>query len=237
MSSIIDDRGYNQGYAPNAAMTVRTERRCKAIVDQMNTERNDLNVLEIGCGTGELSYLIAQKTKANVMGSDLCVPFIEEARAMYNLSNLKYEVLDFNHPEKVTSLKFDYIIGNGILHHLYYNLDEALKNIFLLLKKDGKIIFWEPNIQNPFCYIIFSFPFFSRLANLEPTEKAFSKKYISKKLINAGFQDLDVTCKDFLLPVTPKFLIKPSITIGNVAEKIPGVRTLAQSLFIVASKK
>jgi 2-polyprenyl-3-methyl-5-hydroxy-6-metoxy-1,4-benzoquinol methylase len=237
MSSIIDDRGYNQGYAPSAAMKVRTERRCQAIVDQMKTEQKELNVLEIGCGTGELSFLIAQKTKANVLGSDLCVPFIEEARATYILPNLKYEVLDFNHPELVTNLKFDYIIGNGILHHLYYNLDDALKNIFLLLKKDGKIIFWEPNIQNPFCYIIFSFPFFSRLANLEPTEKAFSKKFISKKLTAIGFQDLNIQCKDFLLPITPKVLIKPNIAIGDAAEKVPGVRTLAQSLFIVASKK
>src|SRR5690606_36877894 len=98
-------------------------------------------VLEIGCGTGYVAYIIAQQTSMQVLGSDLCVPFIEDAKKNYKLPNLEFEILDFNKAAGTVHNKFDYIIGNGILHHLYYNLD----NVFLILKdllnKKGKIIF------------------------------------------------------------------------------------------------
>lgn len=238
MSSIKDDRGYNQGFSPTQAMEIRTDRRCQAIIDEMDFEnKKEVHILEIGCGTGELSYLLAKKTIANVLGSDLCIPFIEEARKNYSLPNLKYEVLDFNFPESVSEMKFDYIVGNGILHHLYHHLDDALKKIYLLLKKGGKIIFWEPNIKNPYCYLIFTYPRFRKLAHLEPDEMAFSRKFITKKLKNAGYQDIKVEYKDFLLPVIPDMLIRPTILLGDFAEKIPGINRLTQSLFICASKE
>lgn len=237
MSSIKDDRGYNQGFSPTKAMGIRTNRRCQAIIEEMDFEnKKEVNVLEIGCGTGELSYLLAKKTKAKVFGSDLCFPFIEDARKNYSLPNLKYEVLDFNFPEQISDLKFDYIVGNGILHHLYHHLDDALKNINFLLQKGGKIIFWEPNIKNPYCYLIFTFPKFRKLAHLEPDEMAFSRKFITKKLKNAGYRNIKVEYRDFLLPVIPDMLIQPTIVLGNFSEKIPGLNWLTQSLFICASK-
>ncbi len=237
MTSIKDDRGYNQGFSRTEALKIRTERRCQAIIDEMNFEnKNEVNILEIGCGTGELSYLLAKKTKGNVIGSDLCTPFIDEARKNYSLPNLKYEVLDFNFPGELFNLKFDYIVGNGILHHLYYHIDDALKNINLLLKKEGKLIFWEPNIINPYCYLIFTYPRFRKLAHLEPDEMAFSRKFITNKLENNGYKDIKVMYKDFLLPVIPDILINPTIIIGDFAEKIPVLNRLTQSLFICAGK-
>jgi len=238
MKAIKDNKGYNQIYFPNEAVKIRTERRCQAIIDEMDFEnKKEVTILEIGCGTGQLSYLLANKTKANVIGSDLCIPFIEKARENYSLSNLKYEVLDFNFPEQISDLKFDYIIGNGILHHLYQNLDVTLKNIGALLKKQGKIIFWEPNIKNPYCYLIFTYPRFRKLAHLEPDEMAFSRRFITEKLKNNGYQDIKVEYKDFLLPIIPDMLIHPTIILGDIAEKIPGINRLTQSLFICASKK
>lgn len=42
--------------------------------------RSGKRVLEIGCGTGYVSYHIAKNSDMEVIGSDLCKPFIEEAR-------------------------------------------------------------------------------------------------------------------------------------------------------------
>jgi 2-polyprenyl-3-methyl-5-hydroxy-6-metoxy-1,4-benzoquinol methylase len=235
MGSIKDDRGYNQGFRQSKALNIRTERRCDYIIQQMDKSES-ASILEIGCGTGEMSYLLAKKTNLQVLGTDLCIPFIEEANHHYHLSNLKYRVLDFNRPN-LADERFDYIVGNGILHHLYKNLDQALQNIKALLKENGKIIFLEPNLYNPYCYLIFNtLPIFRRMANLEPDEMAFTKTYITTVLNQLNYHEIKVEYKDFLLPITPNYLITPSIAMGAVIEEIPIVKMISQSIFISAKR-
>ena len=142
--------------------------------------------------------------------------------------------MDFNTPEEFFHQTFDYLVGNGILHHLYYHLDAALENIKKLLKPGGKMIFLEPNIYNPYCYLIFKYPYFRKTAALEPTEMAFSKNFIKKKLNTAGYKNIKIEYKDFLLPGIPKIFVKPSIILGSVAEKTPLIKMLSQSIFISA---
>lgn len=233
MASIVDDRGFNQGFELVKSTEVRMRRRAAWMLNEMD-KSNSASVLEIGCGTGEVSYWMALQSAHHILGTDLCVPFIEEAQKKFLLPNLSYEVLDFNKPEQVQGRIFDYIVGNGILHHLYYHLDNALCTLHQLLKPGGKIIFMEPNIYNPYCAFIFNYA--RKWANLEPDEMAFSKSFIEKKLYAAGFNTVDVQYKDFLLPGIPDFLIQPSIAVGNVLEKMPIVKMVSQSLFIVAVK-
>ncbi|OGN02469.1 MAG: hypothetical protein A2655_01965 [Candidatus Yanofskybacteria bacterium RIFCSPHIGHO2_01_FULL_43_42] len=237
--SIKDDRGYSQGFRPSEAMTIRTERRCDAIISEFKNTK-DVKILEIGCGTGEMSNLLAQKTGQQVLGTDICEPFIESARQNYKLPNLNLVVLDFNNKQQTQSIvgdtKFDYIVGNGILHHFFYQLDETLGNIKNLLNSSGKIIFWEPNILNPYCLFIFKTPVLRKMAYLEPNEMAFSKKFIAKKLTDLGYQNIKVSYRDFLLPNTPKHLIRSVIKIGDITEKTP-LKFLSQSIFIVATKQ
>lgn len=233
MASIKDDRGFNQGFELKKSTEVRMRRRAAYMISKMTTGELK-SVLEIGCGTGEVSYWIAQQTNMQVLGTDLCVPFIETAKLKFVLPNLQFEVLDFNKPLHVKDRKFDYIVGNGILHHLYYFLDNALNTLHHLLKEDGKIIFLEPNIYNPYCAFIFHFG--RRMARLEPDEMAFSKSFIEKKLRAANFKNVVVEYRDFLLPGVPDFLIKPSIAVGDIAEKIPVVKMLSQSIYISAGK-
>ena len=235
MKSVIDDRGYNQGWAENKATLVRAKRRSDQMIREMDASPSK-GILEIGCGLGNISYYIAQNTSMQVTGTDICVPFIEEARETYILPNLDFQVLDFNEVADFDGKKYDYIIGNGILHHLYFHLDKALENLHSLLTENGKIIFYEPNIYNPYCAVIFNIPYFRKLANLEPAEMAFSKPYISKKLFSAGFSQIKVSFLDFLLPGIPDIFIKPSVAVGNVMEKIYPLNRLAQSLFIVAGR-
>jgi 2-polyprenyl-3-methyl-5-hydroxy-6-metoxy-1,4-benzoquinol methylase len=234
MGTIKDDRGYNQMFKPSEAMRIRSERRCDMLISAMNIT-GESKILELGCGTGEIAGFIAGKTKAKVLGIDICQPFVEEAKKRNALPNLDFEVLNFNSPESLYEEKFDYIIGNGILHHLYYDLDAALQNIKQLLKPDGKLIFLEPNIVNPYCYIIFTYPYFRKKAKLEPDEMAFSKSFILKKLQKNGYVNNTVSYKDFLLPITPKIFIRPLIWVGNILERLPLIRSMSQSIFIIGS--
>lgn len=235
MASIKDDRGYNQGFRMCKSTEIRMKRRADMIMSEIG-QLSDTAVLEIGCGTGEISYWIAEKTSARVLGTDLCAPFIENAQKSFVLPNLHYAVLDFNKAEEWKGEKFDFIVGNGILHHLYKNLDVTLSNMCLLLNENGKIIFLEPNLYNPYVYLIFSYPWLRKVANLEPNEMAFSKKYISDKLWKAGYTDIHIDYKDFLLPGIPDFFIQPSIVVGDVLERTPVLRNMAQSIFLRASR-
>jgi 2-polyprenyl-3-methyl-5-hydroxy-6-metoxy-1,4-benzoquinol methylase len=240
MPSIQDDRGFNQGFKPSRSLDIRTERRCDYMIGRMDLKKN-VRILEIGCGTGQLSHMIAKKTGKKVLGTDICKPFIAEAKANYRLPNLEYGILDFNDPKSIAAVtknhKFDYLVGNGILHHLYYNLESSLKNINKLLAKDGKIIFLEPNFFNPYCLLIFKVAPFRKLARLEPDENTFTRRRITKILSKTGFDKIGIEYRDFLVPGIPGFLVGPVISAGNILEKIPFLKMLAQSIYITAGKR
>jgi 2-polyprenyl-3-methyl-5-hydroxy-6-metoxy-1,4-benzoquinol methylase len=229
---LVDDRGYNQGFKETFALKKRMERRADWLINEMNVSPGK-KILEIGCGTGYVSYYIAHKTNMQVIGSDLCKPFIKEAKEKYKLSNLSYSSLDFNKASANVNDRFDYIIGNGILHHLYYNLDEVLVTLKNLLISEGKIIFMEPNIYNPYIAAIFKSKTLRKWARLEPDEMAFSKSFIHKKLLSAEFKSIKIWYKDFLLPGIPKLLVTPSVLVGNILERTP-LKFVSQSILISA---
>jgi 2-polyprenyl-3-methyl-5-hydroxy-6-metoxy-1,4-benzoquinol methylase len=241
MSSIKDEKGYNQSFVKTFAQDIRIQRRFDYMINQMDIEYTDpknINVLEIGCAEGDgLKYLVS-KTGFTALGTDISQLFINQAR-IDSIPNLSFEVVDFNDESSFVGemeySKFDYIIGNGILHHLYYNLENSLINLRKLLKPNGKIIFIEPNLYNPYIFLIFKIMKLRRLANLEPDEMAFTDKYIKKLVIKAGFSDCKTEIRDFLLPNTPKWLIKPVIILGSLLEKT-FLKNIAQSIFIVAVK-
>ena len=238
MGSLKDDRGYNQGFKPTEALKVRTQRRCDYIANQMNDSLEG-EVLEIGCGTGEISYLLSKRMSRKVYGTDICEPFLKGAREKYKNKNLSYDYLDFNDVsgnKKFKNKEFAYIIGNGILHHLYYNLDKDLLSLWKLLADGGKMVFLEPNILNPYCQLIFKNGYFRKRANLEPDEMAFTKKFIERKLRNNNFKNICVEYKDFLLPVTPESLIIPNVKLGNLLESTPLLRKVSQSIYVTAEK-
>jgi SAM-dependent methyltransferase len=234
MKSIKDDRGYNQIWVDAKSTRVRASRRCDYMISNMHPSP-EKNVLEIGCGTGANSHMLAIRTGMQVLGTDLCEPFIAQAKAKFALPNLRYEILNFNQPARFEGQLFDYIVGNGILHHLYFHLDEALGNMKTLLKPGGKIIFMEPNLCNPYVYFIFSYPLLRKAASLEPEEMAFSKRFMIQKLRNAGFENIKVEYKDFLLPGVPDFMIEPMVFASNFLEKMP-LKVVSQSLGIIAVK-
>jgi SAM-dependent methyltransferase len=242
MASIRDERGYNQGFVPNPAQALRLRRRAEAIVAALPVApaaeaRRGLRILELGCGTGELAHELAELTQARITGVDLSARFIAQARENFQRPNLDFIVADLTreipHDDQA---RYHAITGNGILHHLYHHLDTVLPALHRWLVPGGRLVFWEPNLWNPYIWTIFTFGPMRRLAKLEPDEMAFTPAFIRTKLSRAGFTHIEVVTRDFLLPNTPAALIGPVIAVGDRLDRIPVVNRIAQSLFLCAEK-
>jgi len=242
MANIVDERGYNQIFKPSPTQALRLRRRAEAMVREMQLpaapeERGRVHILEIGCGMGELAHHLALVTGARVTGVDLSPGFVEHATATYRLPNLKFAVVDLAREFPATeSDRYQYIVGNGILHHLYHHLDDFFPVLSRWLAPGGRLIFWEPNLWNPYVYLIFSFAPLRRLARLEPDEMAFTAGFIARKLAAAGFGPVIVSNRDFLLPNTPPALVYPVVKVGGWLERTPVLNRLAQSVFVVATR-
>jgi SAM-dependent methyltransferase len=115
------------------------------------------DVLEIGCGEGDLTQQLATTAKS-VVGIDLSEGCIE--RATQNMDpamsgTLTFRAMDAERlafPED----SFDVVCGRAILHHLV--LDRALGEVARVLRPGGRAIFLEALGHNPLinCYRRFS---------------------------------------------------------------------------------
>ena len=219
-------------------MEVRTARRVQAMLDAMDPQHCG-TILELGCGTGDACHLLASCTSAEVLGVDLCASFIQSAQERFQRPNLKFAVMDLLQEDLAGQVggPFDYIVGNGILHHLRAELPVVLPRLKKLLAPRGRLIFWEPNLVNPYVFLIFKFAALRRLARLEPGEMAFTRGEIEGIFLRAGFSDVRVSCRDFLVPNTPRPFIKPVILAGGMLERIPGLSHMAQSVFVSAGDR
>lgn len=232
MVSEIDERGFNQGFKTTPTTIFRTERRAKALINEIKD--GSVKILEIGCGNGEKSILISKlRPRSTVFAIDLSEKFISACSEKNKQSNLHFFAKSFQ--DFQSSEKFDYIVGDGILHHLYDDLDSSIEAFYELLVPGGKIMFWEPNIFNPYIFLIFHIKILRKLAKLEPDEMCFTSRFIKRKL-GKKFSLAKVEFKDFLIPITPYSLIKILIYCEKIIEKTP-LRFFSQSVFITAEKK
>ena len=100
-------------------------------------------VLEIGCGTGPASCLLA-KRGYDVDGFDVSETAIEIARvnAKNRNLNINYSVNDICTISEINSGTYDVVIDGHCMHCITYDSDRhaALSNVFRLLKKGGYFI-------------------------------------------------------------------------------------------------
>ncbi len=96
--------------------------------------QQDEEILDLGCGTGDLSYRIAQEG-AIVTGIDASKEMIEAAK-------IKFPGLDFFHrsaEDLNIKNKYDAVFSNAVFHWIE-NQDKIVKNIYESLKENGRII-------------------------------------------------------------------------------------------------
>lgn len=106
-------------------------------------------VLEYGCGLGQLSVLLA-KSGANVHAFDI-------SEVSVGLTRQRAEINDVADRVTVTAAageslpfadeSFDVVVGKAVLHHL--NVDLSTGHLYRVLKENGKAAFTEPMGMNP----------------------------------------------------------------------------------------
>lgn len=107
-------------------------------------------VLEYGCGLGQLSVLLA-KSGAMVSTFDLSEVSVEVTRKRAEINNVADRITatvaageDLPYDDE----SFDVVVGKAILHHL--DVELAAPHLYRVLRRNGKATFTEPMGMNPF---------------------------------------------------------------------------------------
>jgi SAM-dependent methyltransferase len=103
-------------------------------------------VLDYACGDGAFSHLLAGRG-AQVYGIDISPQLIARARAAAGTRDYPQFVACDAHRTPFPEAFFDYVVGNGALHHL--DLQRACAEIARVLKPGGQAFFQEPMRGHP----------------------------------------------------------------------------------------
>jgi SAM-dependent methyltransferase len=104
-----------------------------------------LTVLDLGCGSGENSLLLARRG-AQVVGVDISESLLALARRRLALNGCGDAAVQFvpasAHRLPIPDASVDVVLGIAILHHL--DLDVTSREVFRVLRPGGRAIFKEP---------------------------------------------------------------------------------------------
>lgn len=208
---------------------LRWARRVKMLSEHI---RPEMRVLELGCGTGYFTRELARRG-ADVVAIDVSPELLEIAKTEGFAANVRFEIQNacaLSYPDA----SFDSVVGSSVLHHL--DIEDALTEIYRVLKNGGTVYFTEPNMLNPQIAIQKNVPWVKRKLGDSPDETAFFRWPLRRLLEAAGFRAVQIDPFDFLHPKTPSFLVDGLNALGGILEKVPAVSEFAGSLYIRAVK-
>jgi ubiquinone/menaquinone biosynthesis C-methylase UbiE len=166
------------------------QRRVQRLVISRMAIEKGMNVLDLGCGTGQGTIDIALKLEGtgNVIGIDLSAKMIEQAQK--KLTDFKYGNVKFT-VGSAGSIEyrdcFDYVFSTNAFHH-FENKEAIFKNIRGSLKQNGVLI-----VQD-ICDDYFPMQLLDLAGKLGQKEHVGSMK--SKELENlfltTGYSDVEV---------------------------------------------
>jgi SAM-dependent methyltransferase len=191
-----------------------------------------MTILEIGCGTGYFTRELTQRG-ADIVAIDVSPDLLEIAKAKYSAPNVRYEIQNA-YALTYADAMFDSVVGSSILHHL--EIEEALREIYRVLKPGGTIYFTEPNMLNPQIAMQKNVPWIKRRLGDSPDETAFFRWPLRRLLEQTGYCDVRIDPFDFLHPKTPVPLIDRLNALGCLLENVPVISEFAGSLYIRAVK-
>ncbi len=98
-------------------------------------------ILEVGCGTGQMTNFLAMSWGRTVVGSDICLNSLKLAggfRDRFSINNAHFVQMSLLQPF-FKEHTFDVIISNGVLHHTG-NAAAGFRSIVPMLKPGGHVV-------------------------------------------------------------------------------------------------
>jgi trans-aconitate methyltransferase len=108
------------------------------LIDQQLT--NNISVLDVGCGTGLISNLMALRyPKSHFTGIDFAdsIEYADQFAQTNNIQNVKFNRIDFTQYSVTT--QFDVVICQGVLHHIPDHVT-SINKLNALVRPGGKLI-------------------------------------------------------------------------------------------------
>lgn len=121
------------------------DRLDETVLREMPSNDFSIRILDVGCATGRLLHKLAKHGYTNLSGVDLAPRIIEVARkklSNFNV-NLDLKTADSEDDLPWPDNSFDIITLTGVIHH-FYRLNDALKEAYRVLDKQGKLIILDP---------------------------------------------------------------------------------------------
>lgn len=198
-------------------------------------------VLDVGCGDGANSVLLAKLGAAEVVGVDISPESIAVARHRARLNAVADRVTFFCAPLETAPLDrraFDVIWGDAILHHLIAGLDGVLKRLIDCAKPDALLLFSEPvNFNRTLRRIRFLIPVHTDVTPderpLEPAEIRLLRSHIPDLQIRlfSLFGRLDrIVLRNYNYERSPawrRWISSGLAAIDALVLSLPGFRNLA----------
>lgn len=164
------------------------------------------DILEIGCGTGNLTLDLRHKFKdAKIKALDISGKMIEVARKKLEGSNVEFIVSDAE--EIGITEKFDLIISHASFHW-FMDLEKALAVYKGLLRKNGRIVF---SSFGPLTFselnvclksILKSGPIHAGFfLNKDGLKSMLSKQFGEIQIQEAGYEEYFLSLKDLLYKI------------------------------------
>ncbi len=132
-------------------------------------------ILDYGCGPGTFSIKLSNMTKNEVHAIDISESFIDQCNKIkkdLDIKNFYPQHVD-NNILPYSDNTFDFILMFDVIHHLE-NIDQNFSEIKRVLKKNGKLIVYEPNKLNPLIWIMHL---------IDPIERGLLKVGTKKKYL------------------------------------------------------
>ena len=105
------------------------------------------HILDIGCGTGQTAAYLAKQYGATVFGIDTNALMVKKAKKRMTKNHLPVVILESSvENTPLPNQQFDFILSESVLS--FVDASKALKEIYRLLKKDGRFIANELTIPH-----------------------------------------------------------------------------------------
>lgn len=145
-------------------------------------------ILDYGCGTGIHSVILA-KLGADVEAFDISAQAIRSAKFKARANKVKIKFKCNAAPRlPYSDNKFDLIVGNAILHHVH-SYREVGKELYRVLKKNGRAIFNEPFGENIFFEFIRKYIYYPNKCR---TKDEKPLRYDNIKEIGSFFHQINI---------------------------------------------